>query len=84
MSTARPPAFSRTGSTSPLGKFTAEIPKLKVPEETREILDTEARRAGLSLSEFIRDLLIIRAHGKEMVRSLYAQRVDVVAGKGEE
>lgn len=75
---------SRSGVTSTLGKLTAEIPKLKVPEETREILEAEARKAGLSLSEFVRDLLIIRAHGKDAVVSLYAQRVDVVAGMGGE
>jgi hypothetical protein len=75
---------SRSGVTSPLGKLTAEIPKLKVPEETREILEGEARKAGLTLSEFVRDLLIIRAHGEDAVKSLYARRVAVVAGTGGE
>lgn len=78
------PKFSRSGFTSPIGKFTAEFPKWKGPEETKEILEREARRAGMGLAEFIRELCMIRAHGKDVVRSLYAQRLDVVDGTGKE
>lgn len=78
------PTFSRTGFSSPLGKLTGEVPKVKVPEETLDILQTEARKAGLSLSEFVRDVLMVRAHGKEVVLSLYKRRLDVVASSGKE
>lgn len=78
------PLLSRSGRSNPLGKMTAEIPKFRVPEETHEALEREARLAGLSLTEFIRELLMIRAHGEEEVASLYARRLAVVAGKGRE
>jgi hypothetical protein len=77
-------AFSRSGRSSVLGTFTAEIPKIKLPEETKEILDKEARKAGLNTSEFVRYLLMLRAHGEELMLSLEANRLAVVAGKGEE
>lgn len=84
MSGGRGPSFARSGVTSPLGKLTAEFPKFKGPEDTKEILEREARAAGMSLAEFIRELCMVRAHGEEYVKSLYSARVDVVARKGEE
>ena len=77
-------SFSRNGSTNPLGKLTAEIPKFKVPEEVKDELEREAAKAGLGLTEFVREICIIRALGKEKVVSLYTERVAVVAGKGSE
>ena len=76
------PMFSRSGVSSPLGKLTAEIPKVKVPEETHELLEAGAREAGMSLSEFVREVLMVRAHGIDHVRSLHLARLDVVAGSG--
>lgn len=73
--------LARTGSTSPLGKLSAEI-KVRVPEDTRDVLERQAREAGLGLSEFLRELLLIRAHGIDMVRSLYDTRLAMVAGTG--
>lgn len=75
--------LSRSGSSSTLGKLSAEI-KTRVSEETHEALEHEARAAGMSLSEFVRELLLIRAHGIDMVRSLYADRLKLVAGIGQE
>ena len=74
-------SFSRTGVTSPLGKLTEPIGPFKVPVETKEILEREARCAGLTLNEFLRDLAMIRAHGSEEIRRLYADRIAVVRGK---
>lgn len=78
------PSFSRSGSTSPLGKLTEQIPAIRVSGETKEALEVEARRAGLTLQEFVRDLLVIRAHGLDTVRKLYADRLAVVSGSEKE
>jgi hypothetical protein len=78
------PQFSRSGQTSPLGKFTADFPKFKGPEETKEILEREARLASMTLAEFIRNLCMVRAHGEKTIRSLYDKRMDVVVRNGEE
>lgn len=71
---------SRSGN--PFGKLTAEIPKLKVPELTHEILEREAHSVGLSLSEFCRELLILRAHGLAEVIKVTSDRLAVVARSG--
>lgn len=75
-------SFSRSGLTSPFGGMTAEIPKIRVPEETKEILDREARKAGLNTSEFVRYLLMLRAHGKDSMLSVEEERLKSVAGNG--
>lgn len=75
---------SRSGVTSPFGKLTAEVPKFRVPEETHDILEREARSVGMSLSEFVRELCIVRAHGVDYVAKLHAERVRLVAGSGGE
>jgi hypothetical protein len=78
------PQFSRSGKTSPLGKRTAPIPATKVSEETKEILERQAREAGLPLMEFIREFLEIRAHGLDTMQRLHAERLQVVSGKVQE
>lgn len=77
-------ALSRSGNTSPLGKFTAEFPKFKGPEETHEGAERLAREAGLTLAEWLRTLVMIRVHGMDTVEKLHAERLRVVAGTGEE
>lgn len=76
------PAFSRSGFSNPFGSLTAEIPKIKLPEETKAILDREARKAGLNTSEFVRKLLMIRAHGKETVLTVEQEQINCIAGMG--
>lgn len=49
-------------------------------EDTHDELEFQAREAGMGLSEFIREVLMIRAHGIDMVRSLYERRLQLVAG----
>ncbi|NMG71816.1 plasmid mobilization protein [Parazoarcus communis] len=73
--------MSRSGHTGPLGKLTAEI-KIRTDEDTKEGLERMARSAGLSLAEYVRDLLMVHAHGYEYVASLYAARLSRVAGLG--
>lgn len=78
------PMFSRSGLSSPLGGMTAEIPKIRVPEETKDILDKEARKAGLNTSEFVRYLLMVRAHGVDGMVSMEQARLKIIAGNGSE
>ena len=73
-------SLSRSGATSPLGKLTAKIGEFRVSEETHDELERQAREAGLGLSEYVREVLMIRAHGIDMVRSLYERRLQLVAG----
>lgn len=77
-------SLSRTGSTNPFGKLSAKISEFRVSEETHDVLERQARDAGLGLSEYIREVLMIRAHGVDMVRSLYEQRLRLVAGMPDE
>jgi hypothetical protein len=76
--------LSRSGTTSPLGKFTAKIPEIRLPDDTKDELERQARCAGLGLNEYVRELLMIRAHGIDMVRSLYDRRLKLVAGMSDE
>jgi hypothetical protein len=79
-----PTSLSRTGSTHPLGKLTAKISEFRVSEETHDELERQAREAGLGLSEYVREVLMIRAHGVDMVRSLYERRLALVSGMSDE
>lgn len=65
---------------SVLGNFTSEIPKLKIDDETHDVLRRLATQCGMNLTEFCREVLIVRAHGIERVQSLYHRRFDLVAG----
>lgn len=75
--------MSRAPESSPLGKFDAEIPKLKVPHATRDILQEQAASVGMSLTEFVRFMCMVRAHGRSAVESMQARRLDAVVGKGD-
>lgn len=75
--------LSRNGNTNPLGKLSAEF-TVRVSEDTKDELEQQARACGMGLSEFIREVLMIRAHGLDMVRSLYERRLEMVSGNGAE
>jgi hypothetical protein len=77
-------SLSRTGQTNPLGKFTAEFPKFKGPEETHELATRLAREQDMTLAEWVRELVMIRVHGIDMMTTLHADRLRGVAGMGEE
>jgi len=80
--TDRDDAMARSGRSNLFGKMAAEIPKVKVPWETRETLEARATEVGMSLSEFVRELLMVSAHGEDFMKSIYAKRIGVVARKG--
>jgi hypothetical protein len=65
--------------TALLGKLTAEV-KVRVDEETKEELDRLANEAGMGLTEFVRELLMVRAYGHDHVCRLHKRRLEMVAG----
>lgn len=75
--------FSRSGRTSPLGKLIAELPKVRMAEETREELERRARSAAMNLSEYIREVLLVHVHGKQAVLKMHQDRLDAIAGEPE-
>lgn len=66
-----------------LGKLTAEV-KARVDDDTKDELDRLAFEAGMGLSEFVRELLMIRVYGREHVARLHRARMVMVAGIGPE
>lgn len=78
------PAFSRSGVTHPTGKLTEQIPAVRISGETKERLEGQARQVNLTLQEYVRELLTIRAHGEEEIRSMYLNRVAGVSGSSKE
>lgn len=77
---AKPALFSRSGNTCVIGKKT--VPRhTKIPGETDDILVRLALEADMTISEFICEVLMVRAHGEETIASLHARRLSVVSGK---
>lgn len=76
--------FSRSGQANVLGKCTAELPKIRVPEIVSERLTAKATEAGVSLVEYLRWRAMIDALGVEEVDRLQRERLHIIAGKGEE
>lgn len=74
-------AFSRSGATSPLGKLSYET-KVRVAEPVGEELERQARSLGRGVTEYIREILTIKALGYDHVRRLYQDRLEMVAGNG--
>lgn len=76
--------FSRNGSSHPLGKLDSELPKIKVPEALMLEIFQRSSRSGVSVSEYMREVLMIHAFGEEAVISLYAERTRRIALNGED
>lgn len=80
----RKPVLSRSGESSLCGgKRTAEA-KTKLDEETKAMAESRAKSLGMSLSEWLRDLIIVNTRGEQYLRSVYDRRVRGVATKGHE
>lgn len=75
--------LSRSGSSSPLGKLSFET-TVRVAEPVGEELERQARVLGMTLTEYVRDILTIKAVGYDHVRKLYQDRLEMVAGTGAE
>lgn len=55
--------FSRSGTSNPLGKNSAEI-KVLVPDELRLRLQTLATLRSMNTSEYVRDVLMVHVYGQ--------------------
>lgn len=78
-------AFSRTGESCVFGKCTAELPKVRVPDETAEIIRRKAVDAGFpTVTEYIKHLILINAHGLDTVLRLQQERIAKIATSGDE
>lgn len=76
------PRFGRTGFSNAFGKLNFELPKIKLPDETGEIISAEAAKAGMPINEFVRTVLMVRAHGVDAVLSVERDRLMSAAGLG--
>jgi hypothetical protein len=72
-------ARGRTSGT--LGKLTAEI-KTIVDDDTKDEFSRLATVEGLSISEYMRDLIMIHVHGRDRLARLHRARLDRMAGIG--
>ena len=75
--------FARTGHSGIFGKLNREL-KIRIDDETGDVLDRPARDAGMSTTEFVRDVLMVRAHGVGRIQSMYEARMKAVSGTGTE
>ena len=76
------PLFSRSGNTNLLGgTLDAEI-KTKVTVDLQEDVRRTSSAAGMPVSEYVREVLMIAIYGAEYVESLYRNRTRLIAGFG--
>jgi hypothetical protein len=60
--------FSRPARVTPWGKCTEAL-KVMVPEETARLLREHAARCGSTESEVVRNMLLEKFHGRDMVEA---------------
>lgn len=77
----RMPVLSRNGYSSPLGKLTAELPKMRLSEETAEGLRRLAHDEDIPFAEYVRLVLDTHVHGVETMATIAAERVMRVVRK---
>ena len=77
------PILSRSGITSSFGKSTEEV-KARIPFEIKEGFTRIAHENNMTESELLRELVMIRVLGFDMVRRLNEERLQRVAGIGNE
>lgn len=74
-------SLSRPSRNDPFGKCT-EVIKASVPFEIKEKFARMANELGLTESEMLREIIMVRVLGVDAVRRLYDERVALVAGIG--
>lgn len=77
------PLASRSGVSNAIGKNTEEI-KARVPYEIKEGFTRIAHEMGMTESELLREMLMVKVLGVDVVRSLNEKRLRLVAGIGHE
>lgn len=73
--------YSRSGTSSPFGKNTEEV-KARIPFELKEGFTRIAHELGMNESELLRELIMIRVLGFDMVKKIHEERFERVAGIG--
>jgi hypothetical protein len=68
-----------TRSSSAFGKLTAEL-RTVVDDDTKDEFMQLAARDGMSISEYLRDLIMIHVHGRDRLVRLHKARLDRMAG----
>ena len=77
----RTPFARSTGLPASMGKATADL-KCKVPDCVKDEFTRLAHILGLSESELLRELVMLRLYGAEQVSRMHAERMRLVAGTG--
>lgn len=75
--------FSRSGAASPFGKLSSEV-KSRISEDEKDDLLREARRCGMSESEWVRTIIRVRLYGVDHVSRMHSAQIEMVAGTGPE
>lgn len=74
------PLLSRNGQAHPMGKFDAQLERINVHQETLDRLRSLASEKGVTLSEYVRTILEVKAFGLAHVQMMQAQQLaDIVA-----
>lgn len=77
------PLTSRTTTSNPYGKCTEEV-KARIPYEIKEGFTRIAHDMGVNESELLREMVMIKVLGLDMVRKINEERLMRVAGIGHE
>lgn len=72
-----------TGLPAAMGKATAEL-KTKVPDVVSDDFTKLCRALGLSVSEMLRDMVVVRCYGYDAVQRMQADRLRMASGVGPE
>jgi len=75
--------MARPRSSNVLGKLTENV-QIRMDEQTSDELDRLACNAGMSVAEFLRELVMIRVYGQEHMARLHKMRLAAVAGPSPE
>lgn len=70
-----------TGLPASLGKASSEI-KTKVPDVVKDDFVRLAHELGMSESELLRDMVMVRVYGAEQVLRMQSDRLRLVSGMG--
>ncbi len=77
------PLESRSVTSNPFGKCTEEV-KARIPYEIKEGFQRIANEMGMTESELLREMVMVKVLGLDMVAKIYQERLARVAGIGHE
>ncbi len=73
--------MSRPAHANPFGKCTEEL-KTRVPYQVKEAFTRIAHDLDMTEAELLREMVMVKVYGVDMVQKIYAERVSRVAGIG--